>query len=482
MSKKIKKWVLLFLLAIPFLLLFVLAFFSFPQQDDFVLSQFHRPDGFWGLQKWVYFNNTGRYTSTFIGALFSIDDFLYTNYYLHSWLLLLLHFLFNYYFISRVIKYLVGRDSNFFETASYSLIFFYVTANGFPLAVDSLFWFSSAVTYHVPVIVLLLLFGLMIDFLFKPSLLIFLVIAFCIVIINGTNEFMALFVSIGACVFGLIAIKNKVITWAQFATLCVVTGVSLSFLMLAPGINVRQDLMPTFNFFYSMASFIYFESFVFSKLAASGLFVYFCLDIAMRKSVIPIFADKFLGKQSIPLFFIALLLVKSISLLTILFFTHGSLPDRVLNNVSFVDLFLVIFFIQIVRNRIFFLNKFLLSYRFLIYILLVFSSTFNGNIFNSLISGFYHKKANNERIQSIKDAKRNEGKRAVVYSHEVYVKKYMETVRLPFRVKQIALKKPVLLWHPYENNDRTSLKCMIGFYGINTIVLDSLDIKTIIEK
>ena len=482
MLKEIKEKVLFFLLAVPFFLLFLLSFFSFPQQDDFVLSQFQRPDGFWGLQKWVYFNNTGRYTSTFIGALFSINDFLYENYFLHTWLLLFFHFFSNYYLLSRVIKYLAGRQNNFTETAFYSLILFYVSINAFPLKADALFWFSSAITYHVPVILLTVLFGLVIDFIFRPSSFIFSVITLFIVFINGTNEFMALLVSTGTFVLGLVAFKNRMITPLQLMILWFVTGISLLILMLAPGINMRQELMPGFNFFYSFGSFIFFEGFVFSKLLASGLFVYFCIDIGMRKSLLPPFADKVLKGSSITCFFIALICVKSFSLLTILFFTHGSLPDRVFNNVSFADLFLIIFLLQMMKNRLGFLNNTWLAHRYVIYCILVLSSTLSTGIFNDIISGYYHKKANNERIEAIKAAAFTKDKKAIVFSHEEYIKKYLSNASLPFRAKQVALQKPVLLWHPYEYNDRISLKCMLGFYGINTIVLDSIDSKTIIEK
>src|SRR3954447_26938793 len=88
---------------------FIFCFWNFPSADDYMILDKRSQFSFWGLQRTVYQNWTGRYFATFISSIFSYSGFLYSHYYLHTILLVFLTFFAWFFFLKQVNKYVLKQ-------------------------------------------------------------------------------------------------------------------------------------------------------------------------------------------------------------------------------------------------------------------------------------------------------------------------------------------------------------------------------------
>ena len=156
-----------FIAAAVFILPFILlSFWSFPAADDYMIINKKNQFSFWQLQQNIYQNWTERYFATFISSIFSYNGFLYSHYYLHS-LLLLLFTIFSWLFcLNQINKYLLSGRLSFSGLVLISLLLLILEINIIPEPVTTFYWFSSAVTYQLPLIILIFLAGIIIKSLF----------------------------------------------------------------------------------------------------------------------------------------------------------------------------------------------------------------------------------------------------------------------------------------------------------------------------
>ncbi|MEJ7678912.1 MAG: hypothetical protein WKG06_13870 [Segetibacter sp.] len=121
---------------------------------------------FWQLQSTVYQNWSGRYFATFISSIFSYSGFLYSHYYLHTILLLSLTVVSWLFCLRQINKYLLYNRLSLSSLVILSLLLLVVEINIIPEPVTAFYWFSSAVTYQLPLILIILLTGIIIKLLF----------------------------------------------------------------------------------------------------------------------------------------------------------------------------------------------------------------------------------------------------------------------------------------------------------------------------
>ncbi|TDH27826.1 hypothetical protein EXU57_05000 [Segetibacter sp. 3557_3] len=217
--------------------LLILPFFNHPTSDDFVCATHLDTKGFLQYQQFIYENWGGRFVATFTGSLFVLKHFLYDHYYLHTLLLILLDFVSIWFVLACVRRFVPDNDS----LRKYRLLIVaLVVALQYCSTIELstyLFWFSSSITYHLPMILVQLQIGLWLRF-FGPTdptvsrsrhflipLLIFLIVGF--------NE---LFIVVQAAIFILawLAGAHKKSQPLLLASICAY-AISTLIVLLSPG-------------------------------------------------------------------------------------------------------------------------------------------------------------------------------------------------------------------------------------------------------
>lgn len=474
---------LLLLVVIPFLALAGLSFFTFPQQDDYILFALLKKYGTWGTFEWIYQNNTGRYTSHIIGLLFVQNNFLYSYYYLFP-LLMLFFTLGSFCFLIHTINTkLLGKKPGVFELLFYSFILTYIVFDSVPIVSGAVFWFSSAATYQPAIIFSILLAGFLIRYLHSNKTIDFFAILFLLVLLNGTNEATALFTSFSTVIIAFLSYRKKKISTAALTTLLIVTAVSFAFMFFGTGIKARQSSMPGINPVYSLGSLLFFEWKTITHVFSSSLLLFFCFDLYSSFSFLRKTAVDLKNRNGFMKVILFLFAIKLISLFIILVFTHGSIPDRVLNNIAFYDVALLFFAIaslpvadSLKENG---LAAFITKWKYPIYIVLAFSTGLFAETVHDGISGYMYHKVNQERLQLVQKANTENKKTVVLETYDSSIAKILETKHWPYRVKLIAKQKPKLLLHPYEHNEEISLHFWLNYYNLDTIQFNG---KNITEK
>jgi hypothetical protein len=138
----------------------ILSVFSHPYFDDFWPPAVTRDLGFWQAQVHFYKTWTGRY---FCMALSSINPLLFNSLPAYKtgpiiWIALL--------FISNLLllKTSAGQILSLRERVTATLILLVLYFFQMPSFYESFYWMAGAITYHIPTIMLLSLFALLIKF------------------------------------------------------------------------------------------------------------------------------------------------------------------------------------------------------------------------------------------------------------------------------------------------------------------------------
>ena len=147
-------WAALFFCLLPFV---IFSFVPGMSGDDYMLALYYRDHGFFGTQQVVYTHWTGRYTATFIGALFMKFGWPQRYYFLHPLLLFLCTWGALFFLLSTVNRYLLRRLFTRAGVALASGVLLMVTIYVQAETATGFYWFSSAVTYQPAFIFFLLL-------------------------------------------------------------------------------------------------------------------------------------------------------------------------------------------------------------------------------------------------------------------------------------------------------------------------------------
>ena len=227
---------------IPFI---AFCFWNFPSADDYIIiakrDQYH----FLELQKRFYLTWTGRYFATFISTAFSYTGFLYSHYYLHTLLLFFFTALSWLFCLSQINKLVFNKRLSTTTLLLISLLLLVFEINVIPEPVTAFYWFSSAITYQLPLILLLLFIGAITRIQLMPSGKKVLVVtaAFLAVLLNGCNEVITLCTliastgAIGYCYYNYKRIPPYILL------LYAVNLLSAGLLLFGPGIINRASLI-----------------------------------------------------------------------------------------------------------------------------------------------------------------------------------------------------------------------------------------------
>jgi len=321
---------------IAVLLLF--SFWAHPLADDYILNYHYKESGFLGLQQWIYNNNTGRYTSSFLGACFAYKKFLYNFYFVPPILLMGLSLLAFNQLILKLNQFFIGKRNKNIGMISIATWLIYIIL--LPEKSTVFFWFSAAITYTTGTILFIYYITNWLALLSKQEreykfckilipLLLFLTI--------GTNELIALisFISTISLLFFIkpeIRLKNK----STIIITIILGAMGLLLLFSSPGIHNRVNGTLLTNFlpaFVSTSIWFAIALWYILKLAIIWIVVFLCFLtvksglLSYQETFIKTIFKPVKSKQIV----LVCLIITIVPLFLILTGSHGSFPLRMLN-------------------------------------------------------------------------------------------------------------------------------------------------------
>ncbi|HEY4061923.1 MAG TPA: hypothetical protein VGM30_08475 [Puia sp.] len=361
-------WAVFVFCLLPFI---IFSFFNGMSGDDYMLAIYYRQNGFFGTQRIIYGQWTGRFTSTFIGTVFIKFGWPQRYYFLHALLLfgcswgaiLFLLSSVNRYFLHR----LFTRSALALAGAILLLVTIYVQAE----VATGFYWFSSAVTYQTALILFLLLGGMLVRRFassaipspatpsfpipsspipsspipssrsvsaFRPHWRDDAVISILAFLISGCNEIAAIFLAFFFAMLIVAAYYYRRAIPVSLFVYMAVCGITGGIVLLTSGVlSVRSGFMNHHTPIAAVLPMILFRSaavfYYILKVPlfwiAGGLLYLIGRRVAVSFPLLP--GQKFLVPG-----LIALPVLVLCTLTAILMVSKGALPDRALNNL--VDL------------------------------------------------------------------------------------------------------------------------------------------------
>jgi len=491
------------------LLLTVLLFFSafmlfisgwsFPRLDDYLLFYLKRNWGFWGMQAWIYHHNSGRYLSSFIGACFSYDHFLTGHYYLHSIFLILFTIAAMYWTISKMMGLVLHYPLSPKINLLYALLFFLVSLAVTPEIFTAYYWFSSAVTYQTGNILCVLLAGFAAESIFGPGKkrrLFFTAITACtIMLINGTNELVALLLP-GLFLSAIIPmVKWGFVSKKKAILLTLVFVVSLFFLFLAPGISHRAHEFSDHSLIWSLGTGLFWLASSWWYLFKVPLCWLFLGDV--------FFGGMLIGRndQEIP-FLVNLKQIslkrgimmvagwEFIALFPLVYAVQGSLATRALNVMVFMNLLiLTVFALWFGLSRSWVTDhpamKTFSRYRYLFYIVLLFSGSLFFQCLQTAISGYFYQKIKSREMATLESAHPLGQTFVRLNNYKTAVKMELQHRyggKVGVRVRKLLLIKPSLLNFNFSDKAERPNDYELDYYQLDSLTIGREGIKNHLQK
>lgn len=325
---------IIFIGVLYFLMLAALALCNHLSGDDYVFLNWQKTYGFWGFQKHFYTAWSGRYFINFIFACFSYNQFIISNYWLHTLVILGGTVLSIYLFYNQLLISICGYKGNtpkiFLIT---SIVFINLLLSNLDIN-ETYFWLSS-ITNQLTVIVYILFVvsGLK---LFasegNKKKFWFCLLILLIIIINGSSEIAAL--AIGNLLLLFAYYSKKLIFSKAFLSLLLIFSLTALLNFFSKGNAVRMDgleprgwYISTVHLFYNFIQII--EACIRTPFFICSIPVVYFLgcSITVKNSNLTNFI---LSKASIKNVCKAIALF-IVTVLTPIMLLVGGLPERTLN-------------------------------------------------------------------------------------------------------------------------------------------------------
>ncbi len=334
------------LLFIVSILLAVLAFYNHPLADDYWALNLRKTYWFLEMQKNIYNNWGGRYTSNFIYSLFTSNNFLIKYYFAHTLILIFLSFFSILYWTSTVNRYFLNLYFTNADIWIISSLFFLTIFCSICEIHTAFYWFSSSVVYQFSLICLFATHSILITFLAQneniKNIFSFLFLAIFIFITNGTNELIALLTGIISLLTILFYNKKKFYNgYIIFLFLIYVT--SLIFSLYSPGNFMRLSLFDDSktNLLLVLSSLIFRLMQILQSILSSVLFYFTSIIIFLLGNSSQLKVQFRFKQLNFFYLFIFWIIILCFTLLPILFISKGSFPDRALN--TLIALTIIVF-------------------------------------------------------------------------------------------------------------------------------------------
>jgi branched-subunit amino acid transport protein len=483
-----KLYLILFVSLIAFFTPFIiLSLFNHPGTDDYIIGARVRDEGFWTYQHNAYYSWSGRYFYNFSGSIFSLNDFVFKHYYFHPLFLLLLSLLSIYFLFSTVNKFFLKSYYTRVQVIIAACIYLVILVCSYAEVSTAFFWFSSAITYQLPVALFYAGIGFSIRSayaaFFYQKLLYGLAAVFCIIAINGANEMVALslgvFMLIGAFIIFQFYPNQKRAIVIYF----IIYLLSFIVLAISPGSRERAAEIPSAGllnacgFAFARTLYTFWNIFKEPLFWLFGLFIFSQSQIIserLRLLQFPVFT--FLPKYKKWLLIVPVVVVM-INYLPLIYLSNGSLPERATNSVIFFTLLLVTALIVIFG--VLYSNKAILPQITLYFLVAGIALTILCNrlffsMLQNVVSGFFYDKVMTAREAELSEALKRPNKKAVVYSYDTSLQqqiKYYFPAGTRKQVEELITRKPEHLFLFDDLATDYNLKFLKEYYRLDTIAV-----------
>jgi hypothetical protein len=373
-------------------------------------------------------------------------------------------------------KFLLNERLSLATLIIVSLLLLIYEINIIPEPVTAFYWFSSAITYQVPLILLVLFIGFIAKFHFEPvKKNIHLVIAaVMVVLLNGCNEVITL--------YALVASTGAVIFWyykfrkvsSYILVLYGVNFFSACFLLFGPGIIHRASLHAQSSIFSIIS--IGFIKFIilhwyFLKEPLWWFLLFFICQQLKRTS----FASKLLHQLRIipsAYLFIFYFLSGLLIYIPVLYVANGSIPLRSENIICFLYSIMLLGLVSVLisakTDEMVANSSRLLRYRYLLLGILIFCTANLKKVTDTLLSGFLYHEIMEDRLAVFRKAKQSKQQEVTFYDYETaIIKKVKEHYPLLDRriLRDIIVKPPPIIYFENEFN----LGYIKDVYGVRKV-------------
>jgi len=474
------KLLLVISLTVFFVPLFVLPFFNHPCADDYMCAIHLRKYGFAGYQSYIYNFWGGRYTATFIGAVCALNNFLYTHYYLHSLILIVLNILSSVFLLNTINIYVLKE--RFIERNLLLLALIFAALEITVLAQPStyIFWFSSAVTYQLPVILIQWQIGLWILLLHSKRLSAYVLLPLLVVVINGFNE---LFV---VAEFFMIAIvfasrQHKQLSKTFLWLTAMIYVVSALIVLLSPGIQSRAtNVLPkgivigivVWGYHIAEVAWNIFRQPLFwlsavTTFFAGNYFTYKNVDVF----ILSIYSKK---KWLIP-FFVAVFIAVTVAI-PMIGLKGGVIPERYLNAVIEITVILLLIYSFIAGTALkenisllFIKAKYVWM---LLFCVLILANNYTAEAYRNIIAAPLYSSIMNERETTLKEAA-NTKNIAYIKSYNTSLQQHLqkEYNRHTQTWLQLIKEKPSFLFFQDDIDLEKNYPTLKEYYQVDSIVI-----------
>ncbi|MBX3255933.1 MAG: hypothetical protein KF862_17495 [Chitinophagaceae bacterium] len=461
----------------------ILSFFSHAGADDYLMQGIYEQSGFWQTQKNLYANWNGRFFANFLQIL-GIKYKLVTSYYfVFSLVLFLLTYFAAFYLVKTLNRFILGNSlssGQIIQTGFIGLMLnIYLLAN----TGENFYWYSAALIYQMPVIILLLLFSLLVKRFtatgrknVRQDVMICLLLA----LIAGCNETIAvtMIVLLTVTLLFLYKINSRHLKIAGIYGLVMLAACSIIY--LTSGIQNRQKFMNTETGYLSIFAITGFRAFsVFYYLFREPLFwvaALGCFLQGIRTVTFPVY----LNLKKIAICFLLAPLIVAGTLLPLMVLSKGAFPDRALNNIIVTAACLVLllcflagqWFTTYQRNeRIF---SILSSVMPIFFSIALVCSACQVNAWKSVCSGYFYARVLHERDRLFANARQHEQTAIQINTYPEDAAQQVQQV-FPHGTFQslhnICVQKPYSIPFFNEAEEQGAASLYAVYYGIDQITI-----------
>ncbi|CAN5698026.1 hypothetical protein BH10BAC2_BH10BAC2_14720 [soil metagenome] len=481
----VAKLLLVIALLVFFIPLFILPFFNHPCADDYICGYHLSTKGFWEYQSFIYNTWGGRFAATFTGSLFAVDNYLYDHYWMHSLLLLLLNILSVLFMIAALNRYVL-KDATLQKNMTWiCLLFVALQVCSLTESSTYIFWFSSAITYQLPVVLLQLQVGLWILALHtdKPlgKFIACILLPLLVGVVNGFNE---LFIVVQALLllFVFLSGGNKklpkfftAIVWVSFVA-------SALTVLLSPGIQSRTSIIEPKGVLVGAAAVGYHIAESLWSICKNPIFWFAVVMLFTygnygrekfrQLRLVNVFIEKrWLLPGMVLLFLIGVIGIAVTGL------KGGIIPDRYVNAVIVVNIFLLLLLAFTEGVVLHNLQINFLSIRVQLLILVIgivglLGNSYIKDAYRSLIAAPLYDAVMDERETRLKEAALNK-QHAVVESYNVSMEKHLQQgySNSTKTLQDFVQQKPSFIFFEDDLATEYSIETLQHFYGVDSIIV-----------
>ncbi len=477
---------LLFVSVIIFFIPFIfVSFFNHPSTDDYILGARIREEGFWTYQYNAYFNWSGRFSSNFSGSIFSLNNFVFKHYYFHSLFLLVLSLLGVYILFSSVNTFLLKNYYNRVRVIIATGIYIVLLSCSYAEVSTAFFWFSSAITYQLPVALFFAGIGLSIRSAYAASfsqkVLYGLATVFCIIAINGANEMVALSLGAFMLITGFIIFQFYPNQKRAICIYFIIYLVSFITLVIAPGSRERAAEIPTAGlikaggFAFARTVYTFWNIFKEPLFWLCGFFIFLQSQIISNRLEISSFTVFTFFFKYRKWLLIILVVVVIINYLPLIYLSNGSLPERATNSVIFFTLLLITALLIIFGA--FYSNRAILP-RVTVYFLVagialtILCNRLFFSMLQNVVSGYFYDKVMTAREEELSEASKRPNKKAVLYNYDTSLQQQMKhyfPAGTRKQVEELITRKPEHLFLFDDLSTDYNIHILKEYYRLDTI-------------